>query len=606
MSLMGLLYVSTAMSVVEVKDARRSVDDLRSIYLAEAGVERGMNLLAQAVKNTSAHDPLQGLIGLFQGGNTVRPFTAEPVLDGAAQVGCYTVTLRSIAQTANSFTIEIDSTGYARAAPTGLVGSERIDSWHSIAATVRYSLAPSRVFDFGYFVNNWGWFYGDTIYCNGNAGSNGQFAVAGYSPTVTGQPLYDGLTWSGGTATLSDYHDDNGDGLNDGNDGGIFAGWDITNAQNVKGNGGKASNQHDFENPIEMPNLSDLTRYEANAVTQGANIKIDGATVCNAVCGDEAGEKQNLYLVGTADKPIVINGPVVVRGNVVISGYVSGQGAIYSGGNVYCPNSVNYKNPPTSPRPADNAQDTTQAWLSANKSKDFLGLFARENVVVGDCSHWLWQYYVGWWMGNAMNKSDEDAGIDGIPNTAAGKDGIIGTADDDVLESDGVFTVEHYTETDQALGLIPSGKNVGDVIPGTGEDIDGDGVHDGSITLSNLVLSTPLNTANWSGNMPAAGIASYSSIASLYANQLDAVFYTNHAFCDLVLGGSSAKMNGAVISRNESIIYGTPTLEVNQDCRLLGGSSGPAASLLPVEMQPIEILRWTQVDRDSNRYPVQP
>ena len=33
-------------------------------------------------------------------------------------------------------------------------------------------------------------------------------------------------------------------------------------------------------------------------------------------------------------------------------------------------------------------------------------------------------------MNSSLNKSEEDAGEDGIPNTIAGKDGILGTADD--------------------------------------------------------------------------------------------------------------------------------------------------------------------------------
>ena len=53
------------------------------------------------------------------------------------------------------------------------------------------------MFDYGYFINNWGWFYGNTIECYGNARSNGQFDVHGYSPTVTGQPVYDDVAWNG-------------------------------------------------------------------------------------------------------------------------------------------------------------------------------------------------------------------------------------------------------------------------------------------------------------------------------------------------------------------------------------------------------------------------
>ena len=47
-----------------------------------------------------------------------------------------------------------------------------------------------------------------------------------------------------------------------------------------------------------------------------------------------------------------------------------------------------------------------------------------------------------------MNTSAEDSGVDRIPSTAVGKDGITGTADDDVLEGDGSWTVECYTSQD--------------------------------------------------------------------------------------------------------------------------------------------------------------
>jgi hypothetical protein len=508
--------------------------------------------------------------------------------------------------TSNSITVEIDATGYLPDAPTALPAGQHPASWHAIQSTVQYSLAPSHVFDFAYFINNWGWFYGDSILCNGNARSNGQFDAAGYAPTVTGQPLYDSVSYNGGTATLTGYHDDNGDGQQDGNDGGVFSGWSIVNAQNVQGNGGHASNQHAFQPAVPMPNLSDLSAYETNAKQQGGSISIGGVQVTNAVYGDEPGELQNLYLVGTAANPITLNGPVVARGNVIISGYVTGQGAIYSGGNIYVPDSVRYVNPPTSPRPNTNKQNATEHWLSDNWNKDFLGLFAKENVVIGDFTHWLWQYYVGSWMADPLNASAEDAGLDGIPNTRAGKDGIMGTADDDVLEGDGVFTIQHYTASDAALGLIPPGKNIGDPIPGTGEDIDGDGVYDPQTTLANVINSTPLDPAHWGGNMPPSGIANYSDIATLYANHMDAVFYTNHTFCWTVLGGENAMVNGAVVSRNEDIIYGTPAIEFNQDCRLLGGSKGMAAGFLPQTVQPVQVLRWTKLDYDPNKHAVHP
>lgn len=602
----GILVATTLQSSVELRDARRSLEEVRAKQLADAAAERGMNFLQQAIRNTSVHDPLGGVSNLFAGGAQVDVFRGEPMLDGTAQVGAFSVRLTRLEETATSITVAIDATGYLPEAPDDLPENRRLDAWRSVRATVRYQLGPSEVFDYGYFLNNWGWFYGNTIYCNGNVRSNGQFDAAGYAPTITGQPLYDSVAWAGSTATLSGYQDDNGDGLLDGNDGGTFSSWDVVGAQNVVGNGGEEANQHEFQDQVPMPNLSDLSVYEGSAIAQSGRITIGGVEMCDAVLGDEAGEKQHLYLVGTAANPIVLDGPVVVRGDVLISGVVTGQGAIYSGGNVYCPKSITYRNGPATPRPASNTQAATEAWLSANGDKDFLGLFARENVVVGDFTDATWRTYVGWWLADDMNASAEDAGLDGIPHTRAGKDGVLGTADDDVLEGDGTFTIEHYTESDAALGLIPAGFDVGDPIPGTGEDIDGDGVYDPRITLADMDLAAALNTTNWAGNIPAAGVASYASISSIRANRLDAVFYTNHAFCWTVLGGSPAQINGALVSRNESIVYGTPSLSFNHDARLLGGASGRASNLLPSTIQPMEILRWTTHESDPLRAEVSP
>jgi len=599
-ALMGLLYATGRVSVVEVHDTRSSVEGLQAKYLAEAGKERALNLLTQTARRASAQDPLGSLKRLFAGGSKYAPFVAEPLSSGNSRVGAYSVTLTATEQTPSSITIAIESSGYRTDALQTLDARQPLLGWSASRTTVRYSLAPSHVFDYGYFINNWGWFFGNTLVCRGNVRSNGQFDAAGCAPTITGQALYSAVRWNGSNATLSGHHDGNKDGAKDGRDGGLWSSWAIVGVQKLMGNASHVQNQHDFQDPVQMPNLTNLASYEASALQQQSSLTVAGVTVCNAVLGDDPGEKQNLYLVGTLADPIVLNGPVVVRGNVIISGYVTGQGAIYSGGNVYCPSSVTYKNPPTSKRPVDGTQASNEAWLTANWNKDFLGLFARENVVVGDFTDATWQYYESMWMADPLNASDEDCGADGIPNTRAGRDGILGTADDDVLEGDGLFSIQHYTQQDSDLGLLPPGAHVGDPIPGTGEDIDGDGVHDGTATLNDVILSTPLDSANWDGNMPASGIAGYHSIASMTAANLDAVFYTNHSFCWTVLGSESAKINGALVSRNENIVYGTPSLEVNYDCRLLGGSSGRAARFLPSTLQAPELLQWSPLDHDPN------
>jgi hypothetical protein len=596
-ALFGLVYATTLVSVVEVRSSRRSIDEIRTQELAQSGIQRGFLLLSDAANN-NPFDPIGGISNLFAGGAEITPLVGEHLLSGSAEVGAFTVRLTLGATTSDSATVTIQATGYLPDAPGSLAPGEQLQGWHSLSVTVNYTTEPSEVFNYAYFINNWGWFYGSSIFAYGNAGGNGQFDVGGYAPTVSGQPIYDEVLWNGTAATLLRYHDDNKDGLQDGNDGGVFSGWDIANAAGLKGNGGLAKNQHEFEDPVPMPNLSNLAQYEAKAIEEGGTLKVGATTVSDAVYGDGAGESQNLYLLGTLANPIQLDGQVVVKGDVIISGYVTGQGAIYAGGNVYVPNSIQYVNAPTTVKPAGTTQAQTEAWLTTNWNKDFLGLFAAENVVVGDHTSSTWQSYVSGWMTSGMNKSEEDAGEDGIPNSHAGKDGVAGTADDDVLEDDNTFTVEYYTDADAALGLIPAGKSVGDVIPGSGEDIDGDGQYDTTTSLADVAFGSPLTPAYWGGNMPMAGIPAYSSIASLYAARLDATFYTNHSFCYVVFGGADAVINGAVVSRNENIVYGTPKLKFNYDCRLLGGKSGIAGELLPQVLGDPTILRWDVLDRD--------
>ncbi len=603
--LVGLVFATTAFSVVDLKESKDSLDQVRARYVAQAGVEDAVRFLQNAVKKTSFHDPLLGLHNIFKSGGTVRYKIAQALMDGSRKMGEYSVTMTG-AEDPEGMNVTIRSTGYLPQAPQNLPAGKRMKAWQALQVTVRFETGPSQVFNYGYFINNWGWFYGSSIICNGNVRSNGQFDAAYYRPTVTGQPLYDKVEWAGGKAVLSGYHDDNGDGLMDGNDGGIFAGWDILRSGNVRGNGGKPSNQHDFQDQVPMPNLTDLSQYEAKAIAEGGHVDIGGSHVLDAVTGDDPGEKPNVYLHGTLANPIRIHGKVIIRGNVIISGYITGQGAIYAGGNIYIPDSIHYVNPPTSPRPASNKKEDTEAWLTQNWNKDFVGFFARENIAVGNHENSTWRRYVDHWMRSSMNKSEEDAGEDGIPNTRKGKDGIAGTEDDDVLEDDNVFTVERYSALDAHLGLIPPGKSVGDPIPGTGEDIDGDGVYDPTTSLANDIdFKDPLDPAHWGGNMPPGGI-NYNDVASVHANHLDGVFYTNHSFCWFVTNSHDAVINGALVSRNENIIYGTPHMYINYDCRLLGGGAGAVQEFLPKVVKPVEFLRWEVLSKDPNRYIVKP
>ncbi len=455
--------------------------------------------------------------------------------------------------------------------------------------TLTVPIGGSGVFDYSYFINHWGWFFGNNIVSNGSVRSNGQFDFGGYDSTINGSPRY--LSSDG--YKLVGYQDDNQDGITNGTDGGVYSGMGIVNEQDIRGMGALVMNQHEYDDNIPMPNLSDLTYYENEAKSNGGSISIGGSPVFTGVLGDDPAEKRHLYLEGTLADPIVLNGTVVVRGSVIISGYVKGQGAIFASGNVYVPKNLTYVNPPATSRPASNDQATVEAWRQAALSKDALGLYAAEHVVISNYTDSSWQSYVSSWVNHPLNKSVEDAGMDGIHNTKYGQDGIAGTADDDPLEGDGKWTVTRYNATDLSKGLIPPGKTPGDVVPGSGEDIDGDGKQDNATQMSEFNIPASLQASLWAGNVP-AGTPSFGSVSTLSVTRIDAVLYTNHTLAALMLApaGTDVNFNGAIISRNESIIYSARNINMNHDERLTGGGGDLFGLDVPITWKPMTISNW--------------
>jgi Tfp pilus assembly protein PilX len=558
---------SLLLSHTESRGTAANIQRDEAFFVAEAGLQDELQDLSDTMAKASLKSPFQTFDTLA--GQTV--ISGQTLTSNGINVGQYDVVINSVtAVDSMNRDIALTATGYvpSKTYPRPMT--------RTVVAVVRVGVNRSHVFDYVYFINNWGWYYGNTIIANGNVRANGQFDFGGYSPTLNGLPRFS--TMSNGV--LSGPLDQ----------GGVYAGWNIVNNSNVQGTTGK--NAYAFTDQLPMPNLTDLTSYETLAKANNSNIKIGSTVMCNAVVGDEIGEKSNLYLEGkTSSSPIVLNGPVVVRGNLIIKGYVSGKGSLYVQGNVYIAGDLTYVHPIAAP-PATGTQTAQQNWVTANQSADALGLFARQHIIVGDYTDPTWQSNVGQWVGDYRNMSGEDAGSDGIPNTKAGRDGILGTADDDVLEGDGKWTVQTYSSADLAQGKIPTGANVGDPIPGTGEDIDGDGKYTPPVKVSDFTVPVQLNSGQWQGNFP-TGSPSYNQICtSNTIDRLDGAFYTNHTFAMYTAPSSTdLVINGCLVSRNEDIIYGTAHAVFNYDLRLLEDTN-PHGLILPTTWKPLQMLMW--------------
>ena len=83
-------------------------------------------------------------------------------------------------------------------------------------------------------------------------------------------------------------------------------------------------------------------------------------------------------------------------------------------------------------------------------------------------------------------------------------------------------------------------------------------------------------------------------------NQIDAVLYNNHTICGHV--GTNSKgtsFNGALVCRNEAIMYTTPGLFMNWDIRLYSGSSetvdNDKVGLAKSSDNPPEVIDWREI-----------
>ena len=240
----------------------------------------------------------------------------------------------------------------------------------------------SRVFDYCYFINNWGWYWGHDITAYGDVRSNGRFDFVD-GPRVEGN---------------------------------IYAGAEIDDhGTPIRGSGGDPANQHQFSEQLPMPNLQSLDYYEDKAAASSGTVVINGATVINEVYGDDAGESGNIVLVGTAAHPIEINGTVVVRGDLVIKGEVTGKGTIYTGRNIYVADNLEYKNGPATPRPTTG--QTADQWVDANKDNDMVAYAARGNIILGDYTkdtHYGYGGYDQWYSDQYLFDMDADPNEDGV------------------------------------------------------------------------------------------------------------------------------------------------------------------------------------------------
>ncbi len=308
-----------------------------------------------------------------------------------------------------------------------------------VDVTTQFSLTRSAVFDYTYFINNYGWWYGfspTTGIINGDMRANGDFEFRSGVPTTNGS-IYasrnDKLTppaagiinmpsaqWD--TPTYRGRHAPRMRQGYDPSEHGAFGSpaferWRdflydaegrVVNNRLFGAILGDSRGHRNWNNTVldptptrelVMPDLSDLSRYIQLSQTyideretfengrrnpdfgRGAYLEVWDENTRRYVRVDNNGVVEgSAVLIGTNGRPIRIHGPVTFTQDCVIRGVVSGQGVIYAGRNVHVVGDIIYKDEPDFRGPNPEHVDRQ------NSDKDILALCARGSIIMGDVS----------------------------------------------------------------------------------------------------------------------------------------------------------------------------------------------------------------------------
>jgi len=372
----------------------------------------------------------------------------------------------------------------------------------------------SQVFDYEYFLNNWGWWWGNTITGNGGQRANWTFDFR-YFPTVNGD-IYAADLVEQNQIPIQNYATPPFDGL---------AGANPTNYV------------HQGAPRVTMPNLLNFSNYIATAMTNtslnglwvGTNQLVAGV-LTNYDTPNPGGNSGNqspqtgLYVVGTPSQPITIKGTVVVQGDLVIQGTVAGQGTLYVGGNLYIASNITYANGPNfSTTPETQAPAVRDAWVANAMTNDLVAYAVRGSILAGDVTDPDWVNYCFNYPGSGLQYVGDESHL--------GQDGIANSGDDNIpfLHPDGTMS--------------------------TWYDADGDGIVEGNYNYNNDINMTTARASQILNYPTSGGVpVPYNHVATDNMGTLQGIFYTDHAAA-MRLDQNNAVLNGVIVSRNEQIIF---------------------------------------------------
>ena len=164
-----LALLGAALLKVTIGDSKlnqRQVDHQKALFLAESGIQRAAWLIKQ---DTS---------------DNLKTYTSTPYSTTFQLKGTDTALNTMEDEDIDILILYSGKEMYQILSSSQFSGSGSAKVKNEINAFLEEN-SPAKVFDYSYFIINWGWFYGTPITSYGDARSNGRFDFK-YSPTVEG------------------------------------------------------------------------------------------------------------------------------------------------------------------------------------------------------------------------------------------------------------------------------------------------------------------------------------------------------------------------------------------------------------------------------------
>jgi hypothetical protein len=504
---MGIVVASSLnLSTASLQNAHSRVDWQKAFYHAE-------NAYVWAAQNALNSPPAPGSSNYYATSHGTLPLAYMLAELSAAGSGTTNTASDSNSQFVNAWVSVVQPLGSVSNSLVITASAKVNNEVHTIQATI-IIYPPSLVFDYEYFLNNWGWWWGPTIIGNGAQRANWDFDFR-YNPEVNGS-IY-----------AADQVDENEIPFNQYTQSPPFGGTAGADPLDLVHSGAPR---------VIMPNLLNFTNYDAAALANTASNGLWVGTNQIVYGVQTNASAPGLYVVGTPANPIKIMGTVVVPGDVILSGSVTGRGTLYVGSNLYIANDIIYVNGPNfSSAPETLSPASRDAWVAQYATNDLVAYAVRGSILAGDVTNPDWINYCYDYPGSGLQFVGDESHL--------GADGIPGTPDDNIpfLHPDGTWS--------------------------TWYDADGNGLTNANYNYNTDINMTTARAGLIQGYPKANGApVAYSSVATDNMGNLNGIFYTDHAAA-MRLDDSTSYINGVIVSRNEQIVY-QDNLVLNYDSRV--------------------------------------